>query len=332
MLKLIKLSLISLSIFLIYSSKDLLVSLFNFISDVITPLLIGFIIAYILYPILKKINFIPKLLGIFIIEITLVILIFLFGINIFSLSEQIIDLISSFNLFVYNLSLKYNFDITFINNIIDVLLDYLINTWLLNNPLHTIELLISFLGKAIIIIISSIYFLIDMDKIINFIEKNQLYKKINIEVRKYFNAFSLILLISFIEYGLLYFIIGHDNYFLLGFLASIGNFIPVFGSLIVHIVAYITVFQDTSIVPLLVVFLVTSILDNFIINPLIYSKTTKIHPLIIILAILLGNVLFGIIGFLIALPILIIGLTLYKNAQQNRIYCEKTENKLKKQQ
>ena len=47
------------------------------------------------------------------------------------------------------------------------------------------------------------------------------------------------------------------------------------------------------------------------INPLVYGKTNKLHPLIIIITLLLGSVLFGFMGILLALPLTIIIITTY---------------------
>ncbi len=311
MIKLIKLALISVIIYFLYSSKELLFSLLDFINQVISPLIIGFMIAYIMYPILKFLNkFIPKFLGIFLLQLIVVVIFVLIIVNTFPLFEQIIDLLTSFNYFLYNLSLKYNFDIVIINDIIDTLIDYGINKFLLN-PLSTLEIFISSFSKFILIIVSSIYFLIDMERINTYINNNTLYNKINIEIRKYFNGFSLILIISFLEYTILYFLINHPNYLLIGFLASIANFIPIFGSIVVNLIAYIAVFNDFNLFLLTIVIIITILLDNFVINPLIYSKMTKIPPILIIFSIMIGNMILGVVGIFIAIPILS-GLLVYK--------------------
>ena len=56
---------------------------------------------------------------------------------------------------------------------------------------------------------------------------------------------------------------------------------------------------------------VLSILDGYVINPLVYGKTNKLHPLIIIITLLLGSVLFGFMGILLAFPLTIIIITTY---------------------
>jgi predicted PurR-regulated permease PerM len=46
----------------------------------------------------------------------------------------------------------------------------------------------------------------------------------------------------------------------------------------------------------------TQLLDNFIFQPLIFSKSIKAHPLEIFLVVIAAGTLYGVIGMLIAIP------------------------------
>ena len=50
-------------------------------------------------------------------------------------------------------------------------------------------------------------------------------------------------------------------------------------------------------------YFLAQLLDNFVSQPLIFSKTTKSHPLEIFLAIIIGGLLFGVTGMITAVPI-----------------------------
>jgi predicted PurR-regulated permease PerM len=50
-------------------------------------------------------------------------------------------------------------------------------------------------------------------------------------------------------------------------------------------------------------YLMAQLIDNFASQPLIFSKTTKSHPLEIFLTIIIGGLLFGVIGMITAVPI-----------------------------
>jgi len=169
----------------------------------------------------------------------------------------------------------------------------------------------------IICISISIYFLIDMDKIRNNIKNylckknNKLYKYfklLDFELNNYFKGLSKLIIITFFEYTLIYYLLGHPHALLLGFLSAISNLIPCFGGFIVQIIAFITTFiiNTRLAITVLIITFILSIFDSYILNPYVYGKSNKIHPVIIILSVFAGGILFGFIGVLISLPIAII--------------------------
>jgi predicted PurR-regulated permease PerM len=50
-------------------------------------------------------------------------------------------------------------------------------------------------------------------------------------------------------------------------------------------------------------YFIAQLIDNFISQPLIFSKTTKSHPLEIFLIIIIGGILFGVVGMITAVPL-----------------------------
>ena len=49
--------------------------------------------------------------------------------------------------------------------------------------------------------------------------------------------------------------------------------------------------------------------DGYVINPIVYGKTNKVHPLVVIMSVFAGGILFGILGIIISLPLAIIIIT-----------------------
>jgi predicted PurR-regulated permease PerM len=49
-------------------------------------------------------------------------------------------------------------------------------------------------------------------------------------------------------------------------------------------------------------FIVAQLVDNFFSQPFIFSKSVKSHPLEIFLIIIIGGLLFGILGMILAVP------------------------------
>ncbi|MFN0203956.1 MAG: AI-2E family transporter [Bacteroidia bacterium] len=108
--------------------------------------------------------------------------------------------------------------------------------------------------------------------------------------------------------------IGADNALLIGFIAGAVNVIPyvgpiigmMFGSiLIICGNASIDFYEHT--VPMLIkgfiIYNVIHLLDNMLLQPLIYSSSVKAHPLEIFLVILAAGMAFGIPGLLLAIPV-----------------------------
>lgn len=116
-----------------------------------------------------------------------------------------------------------------------------------------------------------------------------------------FDAF-MVGLMSWI--GLL--ILGIDNAASIGFIAGIGHLIPYFGPIlggIPAIIISVIQFGNFSMLPkILIMFCCIYLIDNGIIQPNVFSKSTDIHPLMIIFLILIGSQTMGIIGMLLAVP------------------------------
>ena len=102
-------------------------------------------------------------------------------------------------------------------------------------------------------------------------------------------------------------ILGIKNSVTIGMIAGLGHLIPYFGPVIGGIPAIIisiVQFGDFSKLPsILIMFVIVYTIDNGYIQPNIFSKSTDIHPLLIIILILLGGQLMGVLGMLLAVPL-----------------------------
>ena len=306
--KLVNFLLIALIFLVIYVTKDIWIYILNIVIEILKPIIISLIITYIFNLYLKKLNkYFNKYISIFIFLITILVFIF----TIYKLFGQIIEQIkNSSNIIIYFIKevlLKYNIDIFNLYNKIDTITEYVPN--ILNNILNYITLLI-------VIISSSIYIFIDLKKIKNYLKKIFIYNyisTINKDIESYTYSFMLLSIINVIEYTIIFIIIGHPNYLFLGILSGILSLIPMFGGLITNGVAIATSFiiNYRLFIRTLIGILILTILDGYVISPIIYSKSNKIHPLMVILSIYIGGKLFGIIGVIFALPILVIILSSY---------------------
>ncbi len=91
----------------------------------------------------------------------------------------------------------------------------------------------------------------------------------------------------------------------ISFLAAIFNLVPYLGPIIGVIPAVILGFTVSPLTALLavVVFVVANQIEGNILSPFILSKSTNLHPVTVLLAILAGAGLFGLVGALLAVPV-----------------------------
>lgn len=328
--KLVNIALVVLIVFLLYQTGHLWMGITNKILSIGLPFLFAFAFAYALYPFLQKLQEkkIPKWLGITII-ICLIIGLAVLVIYLITtvMLGQLSSLFGSIMEFISSLQ-QNNFDLNLAgleSSLSDTFKTILTNfgTYVSDGAINLIDSSLGLISQIFIILASFVYFLIDMDKIreeIRFFfskrsRKSFNYvKKLDDEMKNYLSGLIQIVIITLIEYTLVYTIIGHPNAILLGFLASIANLIPYFGGIAVNIVAAITAFvvSPSLLIKTIIAFAILSAVDSYVINPTVYGKTNSIHPLVTIIALFAGGILFGILGVFISFPLAIIIVTTYK--------------------
>lgn len=325
--KLINICLVCLIIYLIYHSSGLWIGLLFWIKKVIYPIFISFFLAYAFYPI---VNFfikkkIPKALGLFIVIAILILVILLFVFLFIPLIfNNIGEVINQVITFLEYISHKYQFNINNLENALVSNFNMILNN--IGAFSGIINKIFGYISVVIIIFSFFIYFLNYMDDVRNIIKKkipNNIYDlviKIDLELKKYFSSFIKIMFITFFEYSLSLLIIGHPNFLILGLLASLASFIPCFGGIIINVISAITAFviSKTLFIKTLILIIILSFIDTYVINPYIYGKSNKIHPVITLLSFFIFEKIFGIMGIIISMPITIIMLTIYRYFKEEK--------------
>lgn len=109
-------------------------------------------------------------------------------------------------------------------------------------------------------------------------------------------------------------LLGFKNALLIGFFAALMNVIPYIGPVLgASFGIIITVASDyqmpfySDLLPhlgvLVLVFAIMQLVDNFVLQPNIFSKSVKAHPLEIFIVVMVGAQLHGILGMVLAIPI-----------------------------
>lgn len=290
------------------------------IFNILFPFILGFSLSYVFYPLVRIIN--KKIPKVFSIIILLTAILFLIILTLYYTLPLIFSSIS--NLFyiieknIMFLGDKYNINLDTILNFVikhsNKIIDFFTKT-------NNIGLLINHVSKSaeyitifITTFISFIYFLFDMDNIrkkVKTIFRDKkifiLIKNIDKELTSYLKGFLIFTIVQFIEYTLVFLLIGHPSYLLIGFLASITGVIPYFGGIVTNIIALVlaSTISTKLFVLTSVILIIFPNIDEYIISPKIYNRTNKISPLLQIFSIFLFGNLFGFLGIIISMPLTI---------------------------
>ena len=304
------------------------------IIQVISPLFIGFVLAWLFNPIVKKLTQkgINRIIGSIIVYIVFLILLVVF-IRVFIpvLYSQINDLITSLpavitklndiiNEFVMSFNTK-SIDLsgvkdTLINNLGTIIMDY--TNKLPNLVINIIVKIFSGLGTILIGLVVGLYMLFDFDSIQKFFiklipKKNRydfetLTNNIGNEVRKTVNGTLLVALVVFICDTIGFAIVGLKAPLLLGLFCGLTDLIPYIGPYIGGAAATLMGFSVSPVIGIttLIICIIVQIVESYILQPIVMSKAVSIHPVAIIIGLLVFGYFFGIIGMIIATPCLAI--------------------------
>lgn len=102
-------------------------------------------------------------------------------------------------------------------------------------------------------------------------------------------------------------VVGLNNALSVGIAVGLANTIPYFGPIIGYIlsiiVSIIEVGNFSLVLPCIIAILLVQILDNVVLQPLIFSRSADMHPVAILFIIMIGAETAGILGMLVAIPI-----------------------------
>jgi predicted PurR-regulated permease PerM len=138
--------------------------------------------------------------------------------------------------------------------------------------------------------------------------------KIRNLLSRYFIGLLLQVTILLLIYSIVLLIFDIENAFIIAFICALLNLIPYVGPLIAAFMmvalsmsSNITEDFSTVILPksiyVFLGFVIGQLIDNFISQPIIFSKSVKSHPLEIFIVILIAGILFGTTGLIFAIPI-----------------------------
>ncbi len=123
------------------------------------------------------------------------------------------------------------------------------------------------------------------------------------------------------------FLMGVEFAIVIGFITTIGDVIPYLGPFMAFVPAVIFAFISSPIKALWIAifFVLLQWAENNLLGPKILGDSTGMHPLIILLAIIVGGGIMGVVGMILAVPFIAVGKIIFlfikgklKNPPQQR--------------
>ncbi len=300
---------------------------------IISPIFIGFLIAWLFEPLVSKLEEkkIPRILG------CILVYIIIFGLLLLICYLFIPSLISQIKDFVAAAPSIFDDLTRFATNFIKKMdTGNLIDIAALKNEVATaitnfgtsigsdLPKYIFQIGKSIVSggfnfvlgLMIGFYLLYDFNKvndniknIIPYSWKNnyeELVHRINTSLRSYVQGVLLVMLLVFITQCIGLTLAGIEAPILFALFCAVTDIIPYFGPYIGGVPAVIVGFTISPItgICVLISILVVQILENNFYQPLIMGHTMKLHPVTIMIGLLIFQDFFGIIGMVVATPVI----------------------------
>ena len=310
------------------------------ILKVISPFFIGFIIAWLLNPLVNKLQEkgVKRSLGVVLVFLLLLIIIYLFCLAVIpTLIEQINEMVKMIpdllkdareviDKVFLKLSNTTNIDMSetkveFIHYIEEFAKG--LATDLPTKVLNIVQGLLSGLGKFLIGMVIGFYLLFNFNTLgehfTSIVPKKfradaeHLLTSISDVLSKFVNGTLLVSLMLFVISVIGFEIIGLDAAVLFAFFCAVTNIIPYVGPYIGGVPAVIIAFSQSPLIGILTlvfIVLVQGIEGNFL-HPYIIGKTMDLHPVTIVISLLIFEHFFGIMGMIIATPLVAIVKIIY---------------------
>ena len=322
----------------------LLIGLFVFIAmlyiaqDILLPLVFAVLIAIVLQPVLKiflRLG-INRVISIIITLFLTIIVIAAFGLFLYSQISRFSD---SWPILVEKFNTTSNEIITYLSGYFDIN-PMKIHEWIKQTQSEIINANTAMIGKTLsqvggwlvaVFLVPVYIFLILLYEplILEFIHKvfgksnqNQVGEVVGqtktVIQRYLFGLMIEAVIVATLQAGTL-FIMGIEYAILLGILGALLNTIPYIGGLVAvalpMMVAMITI--DSAMYPIyiLVVYYIIQLIDNNFIVPKIVASKVKINALFSIIVVIAGNVLWGIPGMFLSIPLLAIVKLIFDNIE-----------------
>lgn len=299
---------------------------------ILTPFILAMIFAYIFTPLInlfyKRLR-IPRIVSIILVYILLIgSAILVTDLITRAVIKDFLGLRSNFDGFVMSLQRDINTLPDIVRPYVQDYIDYYAgNNVVEKTPISPLPLFSrAFFGilSLFIFLFSSFFFLKDGHKMIDrllsiFPEKNRkeisdVLIDINKALANYLRGQMVLIASMIIMLGVSFNILGVKYALTISILSSIFEIVPIIGPIVAGVIGtfiivisggvmhfQLNMLQTAVIVAL--IYLVSRYLQDYLITPFVIGKATKLHPLIILFSVIVGQHLYGVLGVILAVPV-----------------------------
>ena len=299
---------------------------------VMSPFFIGFILAWLLNPIVNRLTDkgMKRGLSVAIVYLALAVVIYLFCLLVIpslvtqmnEFAKTIPDYLSKITTWINNFFNKLSKTTSLdMNNVKARFMDYIsgfgtnLGSNLPNRLITIIQDTVSGVGRFLVGYIIGFYLSFNFNNvnklIMNIIPKrfkedaSKLIGNISEVLYKFVNGTIMLSLLLFVTSVIGFSLIGLNAPVLFALFCAVTNIIPYIGPYIGAVPAIAVGFSQSPLIGILVTvfIIVTQTIDGNILNPIVIGKKMDLHPVTIIISLLVFEHFFGIIGMVVATPI-----------------------------
>ena len=309
--------------------------------SVISPLFIGIGLAWLFDPFVSYLNKkgVSRILGaIFVYIIFLSFIYLLLRLMIPSITNQLNDLAKNvpnfinylkenIDKFFENLNNLGNYNFTDIKISIYDSINNLSRSLTIDLPktiMNAVSNIISGSVNLLIGLLIGLYMLFDFDNVKKHLyslipkkyqdDTRTLLTRLNNNLKSYVHGTLLIMFILFVFQSIALAIAGLEAPMVFGLFCAVTNVIPYIGPYIGGIPAVIVglSISPTTGIFVLIAIVLAQTLESYFLQPIVMGKTMKLHPVTIMLGLLLFGHFFGILGMILATPVISILKTIFQ--------------------
>jgi predicted PurR-regulated permease PerM len=294
---------------------------------ILTPFILAAIFAYIFNPVVNffsnKVR-LPRGLSVLIIYALIIVIIIGGGV---SLSKRVVEESSELTQYLNTLNFQTRTQINYLPDwlrpgINDTL--YSFQNYKLSSPfvLSVFPKAFSGILSFIIFLFSAFYFLKEgrgmRERFLNAIphefkfDTEVLLRKINLTLGSYLRGQIFLVLFVAVVLFIALSILGVKFALILAIFSGFAEIVPIIGPIVAATIAAVVAFVGGvnfglsplySAISVVVIYTVVRQFQDYVVNPYFMGKITKLHPLVILFAVLAGEHTAGIMGLILAVPI-----------------------------